>query len=174
MLNKHFISGVITILIPCLISCGGGGGGEDFIGAAEVAIDANPSEIDLGDHSKVTVHINDVHPNGIMLKIRFVNGINYLNNTANLEVDGNDIDVGPTVNKISGNLRYVVFFFAKNLFGDNSGKLTFEVEGATTVVDGEAEVDADVDNPNVKNNVEFDIDNPEFEVEDSTDLSVNG
>lgn len=173
-----FAAALSAALIP-LTSCGGGGGGggdgdEDFVGAALVAIATSPSEIDTGDRTRVTVEIAEVHENGIAVKIRFPTGLAYIPSSAFLQVQRSSLDATPTHNLPSGNNNFLVFFFSKGAFGDNSGTLVLELEGLSSVTDGVVEVDADVDDPRVDNQAEFTVENAEFAAEDAADIAVEG
>jgi hypothetical protein len=48
------------------------------------------------------------------------------------------------------------------------------LEGTAAVSSGKLEVDADRDDPLIANNVEFDINSPEFSAQDYVDISVTG
>jgi len=157
------------------LSIAGGGGGGGFIGAAIVSINLSPSVIDTGDRTQIETWISEVHENGIILKFRYPAGLTYVRDTAILEANEQQLDIGPAKNVASGNYRYLVFFFTREQFGeDNYGKLTFQLEGKAVVADGKVEVDADVDDPLIDNSVEFDPRNPEFVAEDEAGIKVRG
>ena len=168
---------IISILsVALLTGCGGGGGGgDDFIGAARLGVSLNPSVIDTGDHVKVSVHVSNVHEDGIALKVRYASGLNYVLGTAFLSVDEHEIDVGPKVNAVStaDEYTYLVFYFTQSMFGeDEEGTLEFELEGTGEILDGRLEVDADVDDPLIDNDTEFNIEAPEFLAEDEAKIEV--
>ena len=58
-------------LTPTGSDGGGGGGGGNFSGAANVQINAEPKEIDAGDHMRIRTFVSDIHENGIALKFQF-------------------------------------------------------------------------------------------------------
>jgi hypothetical protein len=165
-------------LVACLtlIGCGGGGGGgsdDTFSGAALVAISSTPSEIDAGDRTKLVIDISQVHPDGIALKLRFPDGLRYVANSSVVVVNDNESDSGPAVNVSKDGYVYLVYYFTKARFGENSsGELQIELEGVTGISDGDIEVDADVDDPLISNSSEFSVDNPEFQTQDASQIRV--
>ena len=163
-----------TIICAFGVSCGGGGGGGGgFVGAARVNVNASPNRIDTGDRTQVRVEISEVHENGISLKIRFPAGLTYVSDTSFLEVGRDDLDVGPTINRGADNFIYLVYYFSGDLFEDDRrGTFTLQLVGVSEVMDGEIEVDPDVDDPTIPNDREFDIDNPEFRAESDTSIEV--
>jgi hypothetical protein len=169
-------------LIAFAAACGGGGGGgDDFVGAATVGITLQPSSIDSGDRTQVTVDIGDVHDNGIALKIRFPNGLRYVPSSASLLVDEQQTKLTPTVNALAEdeNSIYLVFYLSQSLFSSSGdeyngqvGTLRLQLEGRKAVKDGTVEVDADVDDPQESNDSEFSISTPEFAAEDEASIEV--
>lgn len=167
----------LCILIVALISLhgcgGGGGGGEDFIGAANVRITASPNRIDTGDRTLVKISIRDVHENGIALKVRFPVGLVYVRDSAVLTVGNSQVDAGPLNNVAPGDQIYLVYYFSRDIFGkEEHGDLRFELEATGEITDGQIEVDADVDDPLIDNEDEFDATAPEFLAESSASLVV--
>lgn len=157
-----------------LIACGGGSSGEGgFVGAGRVELTASPTSIDVGDRMEVKVRLQDVSEDGVIVKIKYADGLEYVLNSASLEVDSNDLDVGPAVNMLKNKEVFLVFYFGQDLFDDTAtGTLTFQLEGTDRVSNGEIEVDLDVDDPLIANTEEFDIENPEFQVEDAVGVNV--
>jgi hypothetical protein len=189
LMKKLFSSSMRTcmnlslIALANLAGCGGGGGGggESFFGAANVSVRATPSRIDSGDRTQVTMELSDVHENGIGVKIRFPAGLRYVQASSFLMVDEKEIDVSPTVNQTieTEELTYLVFYLSQAQFRRSSreyngepGTLIIQLEGRKAVSDGEIEVDPDVDDPDEDNQVEFDINNPEFVPEGSASIEV--
>ena len=169
------------LLTVALSACGGGGSSSDsFVGAADVSISAQPSEIDSGDRTEVSIEVSNVHESGIALKIRFPQGLSYVPTTALLLVDQDEIDLTPTVNAMSSDEeRYLVFYIPQDAFTpgseDYSGQaatVVLQLEGTAKVNDGLIEVDPDVDDPQQSNDTEFSIDNPEFVAEAETSITV--
>lgn len=178
---------VAGALSHSLVGCGGGGGGGgsadggNFSGAANASIQTQPSTIDSGDRTRVSIELFDVHENGIAVKIRYPEGLTYVASSAFLFVNEKKIDVSPTINDSAPkeDLNYLVFYLGQNLFrraGEEytgeGGTLILQLEGRDTIRDGEIEVDPDVDDPAEDNSSEFKIDTPEFVAEDATSISV--
>jgi hypothetical protein len=164
---------LITLLTLALSSCGGGGGGGgegDFVGAARVSISSSPQEIDSGDRTQVSIRLSDVHENGIAVKIRFPSGLRYVPSSSFLMIGERELDVSPTINSTDDeeDLTYLIFYLSQGQFrrssqeyNGESGLLTVQLEGRKTVIDGEIEVDPDVDDPAEDNSIEFDLTSPE-------------
>lgn len=169
---KHLL--LSTLVLFACSSCGsGGGGGDDFIGAANLSVRTSPSTIDTGDRTQVTIDVRDVHENGILLKVRIPAGLAYVPSSAFLVLNDDEIDIGPDKNVADNNRRYLVFFLDDSEFDeDGAGVVKFQLVGNDSVADGEIEVDADVNDPLVNDNNEFDIEAPEFGAEDSTGITV--
>ena len=172
-LARHTLASLLTL---SLISCGGGGGGGgSFVGAAEVALTVTPRTLDTGDRALVSVSIADVSEDGIALKLRYPDGLSYVPDSAFLTVDGEKRNVSPTVNTVVDEQTYLVIYLKDSWFGENiQGDLTLEIEGLQSVKGKKVEVDADVDDPAVGNNTEFDPQNPEFTAQDSQSIEVQG
>lgn len=165
---------ILLLALSVFSSCGGGDDDDSsFVGAAIVSINTSPRKIDTGDRTQTRVTIQEVHENGILLKVRFPAALSYVLDSAILEVDGDEIDVGPAINSGDENDVYLVFFFSNDTFGEDArGTLTFELEASSGTKKGEIEVDADVDDPLVDNGSEFDTENPEFVAESTTSIEV--
>jgi hypothetical protein len=177
---------VLCSLATALAGCGGGGGGGssdegDFVGAANVSIHTTPGRIDTGDRTETSIELSNVHENGIALKIRYPEGLRYVPGSAFLLIDKKEIDISPTVNATAKgeNETFLVFYLSQSQFKRSgqkytgqSGTVVLQLEGQDSVVDGEIEVDPDVDDPAEDNSTEFNIDTPEFVAEDSAAISV--
>lgn len=172
-----------TSLAVPLVGCGGGGGDDstDFSGAATVSMSLTPSQLDSGDRALVSVDVGDVHPNGIALKFRYPDGLSYVPKSSVLIVDGDDIKISPRVNVAStdGGSTYLVYYLpqklfrrAKEIYSGEPGTVQFQLVGKSAVTDGLVEVDADVDDANVDDNIEFNVATPEFLAEDQQTISV--
>jgi hypothetical protein len=170
-------------LLP-IVGCGGGGGGgggDEFVGAANVSINSSPQQIDSGDRTRVSIELSDVHENGIAVKVRFPSGLRYVPSSSFLMVGEREIDISPTVNATDDteDQTYLVFYLTQSQFrrsnqeyNGESGTLLIQLEGRKTVVDGEIEVDPDVDDPAEDNTIEFDLASPEFVSEASASITV--
>lgn len=166
---------VASFLLSALSSCGGGGGGGggSFIGAANVSVTTSPSRIDTGDRSEVRIEVSDVHENGIFLKVRVPKQVSYVLNSALLELDNQTADIGPQKNATKDSHTFIVFIFTQEQFGtDNRGTVVFQIAGDSAIEDALVEVDADVNDPLVKDDTEFDISSPEFGAESDASIEV--
>jgi hypothetical protein len=162
---------------------GGGGGDTSYSGAANVSIRATPSKIDTGSRTQVSIDISDVVESGIAIKIRYPIGLKYVPSSAFLNVGEKELDLTPTINVdvSKDDETYLVFYVTQSQFKrsgqDYDGEqatMTLQLEGREAVQNGEIEVDPDVDDPAEDNAVEFNVDTPEFEAEDSTPIEVVG
>jgi hypothetical protein len=175
---RAIMSGLALPLWICfsfmLQGCGGGGGGRDgYSGSAQLSISAEPTEIGPGDRIRVSVDIWAVHPDGIMLKVFFPQGLSYVPGSASLRVVDQDNAVNPSVNESADRGVYVVFFFSYDEFGNgDDGELVFELKGESAVRKGIVAVDADVDDPLISNDEEFDIDDPKFTPKAKVEVEV--
>jgi hypothetical protein len=173
---------LVATITSTAIGCGGGGGGGgEFVGAANVSVRCTPKKIDSGDRTQVRIELSNVHENGIAVKIRYPSGLRYVPSSSFLMINERELDASPTVNSTSDkeDLTYLVFYLSQSQFrrsnqeySGESGTLLVQLEGRDTVVDGEIEVDPDVDDPAEDNSVEFDIASPEFISEASASISV--
>lgn len=171
-LRKEFLALVMLTLISC---GGGGGGGDDFIGAAVVELEASPTIIDTADRMLVKARLSEVNENGVALKFRFPPGLSYVNSSSSLTADEKALDISPTVNQEEGNFRFLVYYIKQSSFGpDKRGTVEFLLEGVSRVIQGELQVDVDVDNPLISNDKEFDSKNPDFAAEDYVEVKVEG
>lgn len=168
--------GILVLVIAALAlpSCGGGGGGGGgFIGAALVNVKSSPNRIDTGDRTLITSEVDEIHENGILLKYKYPTGLTYVLGTAFIEVDGEEIDLDPAVNVSSSNTSYLIFSLKDNLFGENrNGTLSFELQGVAGVNDGEIAIDADLIDDAGGVTVQFDVENPDFQEEDTASIAV--
>lgn len=169
----------ITYALAALLAgCGGGGGGggedDDFIGAAQVFVEASPSRIDPGNRTRVRVRISEIHESGVLLKIRFPEGLDYARGSSFLRTDDNTFDVDPIFNgKASDGFVYLVYSITRSSIpSGEEGELGLQLTGVKEVVDGKIGVDADVDNPALSNASEFKVETPDYNAEDEADIDV--
>ena len=163
----------ISFILIC-VSCGGGGGGGGTSGAAFIRINAEPRVIDSGDRITITIDVSDIHESGILLKIRFPTALEYVPGTAFITPDGgDDYDATPNNSATSGNNSFLVFFLTKDDFDSRDrGEVTFELAGNEPLADGTVEIDADVNDEAVPDELEFDVEAPEFAAEDEVHVIV--
>ena len=158
-------------------ACGGGGGGgsDTFVGAAIVNIDSVPRETDPGKRVQVTARINEVHPDGIFLKLRYPDGFSYATGTASFSAQDSDRKLTPQFNQtdeVEGT-TYLVFNLTRALFTEeNEGTLVLELNSDSEVRSGKIELDADVNDPTIADLQEFSVENPEFNEQDEITITV--
>ena len=180
MITSRFVNAslicAMTTSLSLLLGCGSGGGGggnDEFVGAAQVRVQASPAQIDTGDRTEVQITISNLHKNGIALKIRLPKGLEYVTSSSFIEVNNSDTDVSPVVNQTKGSDIYLVYYISPDQISEKEdGTLFFELEGRDSVEDGLIEIDPDVDDPTVENTTEFNIDEPEFGAEDAASIQV--
>ncbi len=168
----------VIVLAGCLIlsSCGGGGGGggDGFRGAGDVNLSVEPSSIDVGDRMLVTAEISNINEDGIIVKFEYPEQLSYVLNTAYLEVDGDEVDIGPSANVTVDGVTYLVFFLSIDELGDNNfGRLYVQLRGDSEVSKESVRIDLDVDDPLIDNPGEFDPNDPEFQAVDEQGIEVN-
>jgi hypothetical protein len=71
----------------------------------------------------------------------------------------------------SGDFTYLVFYFSKSVFGDNSGRLSLFLQG-NSAVDGQVQADVDLDDPTISNSSEFSVSDPKFNAQDAAGIEV--
>jgi hypothetical protein len=168
MINTKYLVSLIALFTCCLGCGGGGGGGGGAEGAAEVSIKAEPREFDVGDRTKVTIEMASVHPDGILLKVKFPNGLRYVKSSAFLEVDGDSVDVTPRDNVAVSPDNYLVFAFPYSTFRDEDyGRLTLELTGTAAVTNGNVAID-----PDVNYALSFSGSDPKFQEEAEIEVTV--
>lgn len=167
-----------------LTGCGGGGGSDDsstFSGAATVSVDLTPSIIDSGDETLVKAWVGDVHPSGIALKFKYPSGLNYVFQSATLTVGEKEVEIKPRTNVLTPDEKsaFLVFYLSQRLFRQDSeeykgspGLVRLRLVGKSLVNNGLVQVDADVDNPDVADSIEFNVSKPEFVASDEASISV--
>lgn len=173
------VRAAIALTTSLLTACGGGGGDSDeqFVGAALVNIDAVPRETDPGKRVRVMARINEVHRDGVFVKIRFPDGFSYAPATSRFLYRDTERAVDPQFNVAAtkeGSV-YLVFNLARSLFGeDNEGMLILELNADSGVQSGSIEIDADVNDPTVPDQSEFSVENSEFDAQDDVEIEVRG
>lgn len=172
--EKFLVPLLLTLLVSAILTgCGGGGGGGEFTGPALVSVDADPSSIDTGDRTTVTIEIQEVNDDGIMLKIRTPIGLSYVSDSGTLTVDGIQINLDPASNTADTSFNYLVYFLSRKLFGtENRGTVNVVFDGTAAIETGAIDVDPDIDNPTISNTTEFDVAAPKFSAEDSQTIVV--
>ncbi len=168
----------VLIITGCLSlsSCGTGKKDGRFGGTAYVDVSNEPSTIDVGDATFVTVRVDDIEDDAFFLKIRFPTGLEYLLGSSFIESNGEDFPREPdrSFTNNADRKNYIVYFISKaEIDNEKNTRITFDLVGTSRVSDGRVEVDPDIDNPNIPNEREFDTQNPQLEAEADSFVRVN-
>ena len=177
---------LIVLATFSFISCNSGSSSDPFIGAAIVKITASPENIDTGDRTQISIEISEIHDNGIVLKALFSKGLTYVPGSSKLVIEDLETTINPAIDRKSADRddRFLIYFIPSAPFQNfeennnnpdkKDGKLIFELEAFDEIKDGVIEIDADVNDPLIDDNVEFDIQNPEFLSETEASIKVEG
>jgi len=160
---------VSGLILGYLTSCDSSSGSTDFIGGADFSLSVSPSQIDTGDRTQVKLELNEIHPDGIIIKIRFPSELSYVEGSTELEVAEEEIELAPNFLVTDENDDwYLVFFLDEDLFGfEEEGVLTLELRAVDELEGGEIELDVDI-----RDTDSFDVNQPEFSPEDSDFIEV--
>ncbi len=163
---------LVPFALVILLGCGGGGGGDSFVGAGNITIKVSPNEVDTGDRTLVTVTFDELHPDGVAIKLRYPSGLNYIPDTSFWKIGGEELDASPFV-EVSADISqslYLVYFLDRSILGEkNSGSLTFELRAVDQTSEN-SEIEADVDV--LEEDPTFSADAAEFSAEDTAPLRV--
>lgn len=169
---------ICLLLSTAVLSVGCGSSSDSSVfGAAYVRVSADPNDIDVGDTTLVTVRVENIKENGILLKIRVPEVLGYVPRSGSIEVKGEDVARDPDVIDVDPDTRrrYLVFFLSPDeLEDDLNTTVALELEGLSRLSAGEIEVDPDVNSPDVPDDTEFSVDDPQFDAEDETEITVRG
>jgi hypothetical protein len=176
-MNRYSLTLIVLFFVALSLSGFGcnGGGGESFSGTAYVRVSAEPSEIDIGDSVFVDIKVDDFKKDSFFLKIRFPAGLRYIPTSSFLRISGKDVERDPNLNftNTQENKTYLVYFISKSeLDNSDNTRVTFDLVGDERISKGDIEVDADIDDPNVANDIEFDPADPQFDKEDASEVQV--
>lgn len=168
---KFFVAPFLTL---CMMTSCGGGGGDSFVGGANVDLSVTPNTIDTGDRVLVRVNISNIHPDGVSVKFNYPTSLTYIPNSGAFESSSQDeFDVDPVVNQNIDDETYLVFFLSDDdVEQGSSATITFELEAVDTEDDAVIGVDADVNDISVDDALEFDIENPEYMSEDQESVNI--
>ena len=174
--KSYFISVIFLVSSVFLFSCGESSDSVSFSGAGDVRIGIEPTNIDVGDRTLVTIRIFKINDDGIIVKVRYPSALSYVRETAVLTVDGDETEVEPDIDADNdGNETFLIFFLQESDFDiTREGELTFELQANDSIDEGRIEVDVDVDDPTVLNANEFDSEDPQFQEEDGQDIFIIG
>ena len=166
----------ISIFALLFSGCGGGGGNsssDPSVTPAYVNLDVVPKNLDAGDKTTVIVYVQDINPDGIFLKIRTPLSVLYVNNSGFLEIDGQDQNLDPDFYQADATYNYLVYRLpAASIPPGKEGKIIVQYQAIAAVAAGMVAVDADYNDPDINDAVEFDVKNPLFTPIDSVDIVV--
>ena len=172
----------LLLAAACLLALhgcggGGGGGGSEYRPAAEVTINASPGSIDPGDRTYITIHIWNVHPDGILLKVRYPLGLSYVKNSGHFDVEGSEFSMTPDITAEDSKYGYLVFAFSQSDFGPqgrDTGLATFQLLATKDSITGTIGVDPTIRDPSLPVRSQFDVANPLFGAKDEDNINVSG
>ena len=161
---------ILCTLLFILSACGGGGGGgggnEPLVGA-EADLKVSAREIFVGDRVRIRVRVRDVHPDGLLLQIRFpASALRYVPDTSFLKIDGEAVNISPATNRVVDQDLYLIYVFPYETFRDDDGDIEFELRGVGGKAIARIEVDPNIRNPNRPDSEQFNAENVRF----ATDL----
>lgn len=179
---KNLVTAGAIATTVVLTGCGGGGGGDSsdssdngpFVGAANVSMELTPRRLDPGDRAQLKIEVSEVHENGILLKIRHPAGLRYVPESAILTTGkSQETEVNPLAD-VDGtrSQRYLVFCLDNDALIQNRGELMLELRGIDQTEEGTIEVDPDVKATNTVASCQFSVEEPEFNVEESLEVTV--
>lgn len=153
--------------------CSGGGGGDDFFGPAIVSLDANPRTIFVGDRALISVDLEEVNEDGVVLVFRYPTALSYVDKTALLEVEDSEVKVTPLVNAGRKGSIYLAFVFSGETFGEDlRGKLTLQLTGLKPDDNAILELDPSIRDTDLPDDEQFNINNPVFGTDTEVTLRV--
>lgn len=116
MLRIATLVAATSALSAAIASCGGigGGGGGDGGGTANypgsLTLSVERDRIDSGDMDRVQIEINDLNPDGAILKFHYPNSLRYVGNSAILFPNREEqSDISPYDEVSIDGERYLVF-----------------------------------------------------------------
>ena len=182
MLRIAILLAAPTALSAAIASCGGigGGGGGDGGGTANypgsLSLSVERDRIDSGDMNRVQIEINDLNPDGAILKFHYPNSLRYVENSAILFPDREEqSDISPYDEVSIDGERYLVFFlYPSSALNDVFISLEFDLKA--TKSDSEAYVEVDLDNNdlNIVDRLEFKASSPRFSALERWDIVIEG
>jgi len=165
---------LLSVTLVAFSACGGGSGGDVFSGAADLSILATPNNIDTGDNVLLEIRISNVHESGIALKIRYPAALEYVRDSSILKISGKESDISPKNRVRVDEFSYLVYYLShKQLKDGDGGEVILQLKGVASLDRDKIEVDADVDDPLISNDSEFDPQNPFFEAQAEANIAIS-
>ena len=178
--HHYLVQIIASIGLAALISCGGSGGGSnDERSPGSVGIDASPQTVDTGDRIAVTIFLENIHPDGVILKVRIPEQFGLAIGSTRLTI-GEDkynevtpLESGKGRNSDDSNLRYIVYSLPSTLFSsENRGSLIFLARADAAIKNGRIEIDLDTNDNAIPDRNEFSLTSPHFTALDSIEVSA--
>ena len=180
-LHHNFFSRlVLGLVLVAVVSCGGSGGGSDAEKSpGSVGLDASPRMVDTGDRLAVTVFLEDIHPDGVILKVRMPEQFQLVTGSTTITL-GDDVynsvtpmESGKGRNSEDANLRYQVYSLPSSIFATQKrGTLVFLARAEAALKKGRIEVDIDTNDKALPDRQEFSLTEPYFTTMDSIEVSA--
>lgn len=168
MISKLTAIAFTVLSIGFLSACGGGGGGggndAESSGAAQLALQSEPRNVDTGSRVEVRIGIADVATDGVMLKVRFSPQLSFVPGSTQFTADGNTRTIIPTITTgAAGGYKYLVYFLSRQMFtDDNYADIDLSLRADQVSNDAVIQVDADYPDPVVPDYNEFNPNDPQF------------
>ncbi len=165
---------IIAFLLLLAWGCGGGGSQGAPVGPARARIIISPSVIDSGDRAEVEIEIFEIDPDleEMAIKVRFPEALSYVVESAFYLFEDEFFDTGPDENANDSGNNFLVFYLDLESVTSESFALLFELEGVSSVLDGEVGVDIDFGDPEESNESEFTVTDPLFDAQSTDDIRV--
>ena len=180
MLRIAILLAAPTALSAAIASCGGigGGGGGDGGGTANypgsLSLSVERDRIDSGDMNRVQIEINDLNPDGAILKFHYPNSLRYVENSAILFPDREEqSDISPYDEVSIDGERYLVFFlYSSSALNDAFISLEFDLKATKSNSEAYVEVDLDNNDLNILDSLEFKASSPRFTALERWDIVI--
>lgn len=171
-MNRKQLASVVIFLSTLCLACGGGGG-DGTIDPAQVSIKVTPDVIDSGERTRIRLELYDFSDTKVIVKVRFPSGLDFVADSAAYLVDNQDVEIEPNVEGVGDSQDYLVFFVNTEELNDPEDlQLLFQLRGVEDVAPSEIEVDIDLDDEAIANDVEFTVETPQFDIQESAYIQV--
>ena len=172
---------VVAALSALIASCGGGGGGSSSDSsspndAGSVSLNVEKGEMDSGDKNRVRVEIDNLNPNGVLLKFHYPAALRYVANSATLFPGlEEETRISPYDEATLKGERYLVFFlYPSAALNDTYIALEFDLKAIKSNSDAYVEVDLDNNDRGVPDSNEFRAATPRFSALERWDVEIVG
>ena len=180
MLRIAILVAATSALSAAIASCGGigGGGGGDGGGTANypgsLSLSVERDRIDSGDMDRVQIEINDLNPDGAILKFHYPNSLRYVGNSAILFPNREEqSDISPYDEVSIDGERYLVFFlYSSSALNDAFISLEFDLKATKSNSEAYVEVDLDNNDLNILDSLEFKASSPRFTALERWDIVI--